>query len=64
MIVRSAYMIRCAVKKGSFGEDSLFLPFTSGKRCTAGTRDNEFSTSREWAAANYLMHVTRGGLDS
>ena len=36
-----------------FWEDSVFLPFTSGKRRTAGTRDNEFSTLREWA------HVAR-----
>ena len=30
--------------------DSLFLPFISRKRCTAGTRDSEFSTSRKWAS--------------
>ena len=40
-------MIRRAVYKGSFKEDLRFLPFTSGKRLTAGTRDNEFFTLRE-----------------
>ena len=32
----------------------MFLLFTSGKRCTAGTRDNEFSTLHEWAASRQL----------
>ena len=54
MIARSAYTIRRAVLKGSFEEDSLLLLFTSGKRCTAGARDNEFYTSREWATSRKL----------
>ena len=57
---------RHTVYKGSFGEDLLFLLFTSCKRCTAGTSDNEFSTLlvNGLQAADYLPHVTRGGLDS
>ena len=46
--------------KGSFGEDSLFKPFTSGKKCTADTRDNESPfRANEPQATKYLPHVAR-----
>ena len=49
--------------KGSFGEDSLFMPFTSGKKCTAGTRDNESPfRANEPQAADYLLHVAKEDL--
>ena len=43
------------------GVDSLFLPFTCDKRCTAGTRDNKFANGLQ--AVDYLLHVVRRGPD-
>ena len=49
-VVQSAYTISRTVLKCSFGEDLLFLPFTSGKKCTVITRDNESPLCRNGLA--------------
>ena len=42
------------------GVDSLSLPFTCDKRCTAGTRDNNSPLcANGLQAVDYLLHVVR-----